>query len=511
MFAPFCRRFLRPRVFLPLCALLYVLLAASIAATTSPLPNEAWFFSPANNLLRNGHMGTTNLVTHGTWLEGIEERTYWVPPVYILAQALWYSIVGTGFAQMRALSIACGLLALAAMYLIGVRLRLGRFATLLAVALLVTDFRWLLTGSMGRMDMMSASLGLAGIAAYLQLRERSIASATFAAHALVTLSCLTHPCGIVHGVALAVITFCLDRQRINLRLAALAAVPYCVGLAAWGLYIFQDPGAFLRQFRGNISGLAAEAGRSTRFSGLLHPLDALVAEFRERFFNQFGNWGAGPLFGGLQMYTLGLYAAALIASLVNRRQRRTPEGLALSGAAVAVLAMFWLLDGSKTSAYLPHILPWLLLLAGFGIRRLAAGQVGLVSLLVALVLAAQAAALVGWLRKDHLHNETSVAVHYLQTHVRPGEYVIGGAEFGFFARDGLTFHDDPRLGFLTGRRPDWVLKSNWYNTWIDANRKRDPAFDRYIAGLLDKNSREVFHAGRIKIYRVGMTVPPVLH
>jgi hypothetical protein len=511
MFIPSPRRLFRPPVVLPLLGLLYVVLSICTATTTSPVPNEAWFSSPAENLIYNGHMGTTNLVAQGTWLEGIEKRTYWVPPLHILAQAGWYLLTGAGLGQMRALSVAWGVLALVMLYRIGVRLGIGRGAALLGVALLAVDFRWVLSGSMGRMDMMCASLGFAGIAAYLQLRLSSLASATLGAHALIAASCLTHPCGVVHGIALVIITLCLDRHRLNLRLIALAALPYCVALAAWGTYILQDPPGFLQQFRGNISGLASEAGRSARFSGLLHPWEALRSEIYSRYFEQFGNWGGGRIFGGLQMYVLGVYAAATFAALLNRRQRFTSTGRALTAATLAVFCVFWLLDGSKASNYLPHVLPWLMLLAAFGLRRLAAGQLALVSVLVAVVAIGQVTAFSGWVRKNNLQNETVAAVRYLQIHALPGERINGGAEFNFFSPASLPFTDDPRLGFLTGHRPNWIVRSNWYGAWIEASRKRDAAFDRYVSHLLEQESREVFHAGRVKIYRVGPLPTPVLH
>ena len=505
------RRVLRPAVALPLTAAVYVLLSFITAAKSSPLPNEAWFFSPAVNLLHNGHMGTTNLVAQGTWLEGIEQRTYWVPPLHLLAQALWYALTGAGLAQMRALSVAWGVVALLATYRIGVRLTLGRGAALLGVTLLAADFRWVLTGSMGRMDMMCAALGLTGIAAYLELRSRSLTQAALAGHALVAASCLTHPCGVVHGLALVIVTLVLDRQRLNHRMAALAAAPYCAALGGWGLYILPDPQGFLRQFTGNISGLAAEAGRSTRFSGLRHPLDALLSEFHDRYFSQFGSWGGGRFFGGLQMYILGLYVASIAAALLNRRHRITRPGHALAVSAAAVFCVFWLLDGSKSSAYLPHVLPWLLLLAGFGLRRLAAGQTGLVSGLLAVALVGQFAAFSGHARKDNLQSETVAVARFLQAHVRPGEFVNGGAEFGFFTPSTMTLADDPRLGYITGRRPDWIVHSGWYGSWILAARRRDRTFDRYVGQLLDRESREVFHAGRVKVYRTGPRSVPVLH
>src|ERR1022692_3578433 len=58
-----------------------------------------------------------------------------------------------------------------------------------------TDFVFIMRAADGRMDMMSAALGYAALAAYLVLRNRSLNLAVFSAHSLVVLSGLTHPNG----------------------------------------------------------------------------------------------------------------------------------------------------------------------------------------------------------------------------------------------------------------------------------------------------------------------------
>jgi 4-amino-4-deoxy-L-arabinose transferase-like glycosyltransferase len=494
-------RTLRPAVMLALLAALYVACSGLVMTAAPPLPNEGWFFSPAVNLLRHGHMGTTNLVTQGTWMEGLERRTYWVPPMHFLAQAAWYAVMGAGLMQMRALSVAWGVVALVAVYTIGQRLRLGGWAALLAVGLLSLDFRWVLTGSLGRMDMMCAALGLTGIAAYLRWRETNLQAAIVAAHALVCASCLTHAAGVVHGLALVVVTLVLDARRLSMKLVAQAALPYAVGLAGWGIYIGQDLDGFLRQFGGNISGLAGEAGKPGRFSGLAQPLGALKEEVYSRYFAQFGEWGGGRWFGSLQMYVLGLYAAAIVAACYHRRTRTQAGGRALLGAAGVVFSVLWLLDGSKTSAYLPHVLPWLLLLAAFGVRRLAGGQWGLLAALVGVAVVGQLAAFVGYHRKNALERETRAVVRFLDDRVKGGETVYGGAEYQFFS-ERIRFVDDPRLGLFTGERPDWVLKSGWYDTWQGTMLKRDARLDAHLREVLGRGAREVFQAGRIKVYKV---------
>ncbi len=72
----------------------YLILAFSAAATNNISTNEAWFASPALNLLHKGFLGTTIIEPSGTWLAGIERHTYWVPPAHLLLQTCWYGLFG---------------------------------------------------------------------------------------------------------------------------------------------------------------------------------------------------------------------------------------------------------------------------------------------------------------------------------------------------------------------------------------------------------------------------------
>ncbi|MBA2736159.1 MAG: hypothetical protein H0U50_05130 [Pyrinomonadaceae bacterium] len=60
------------------------------------------------------------------------------------------------------------------------------------------------------MDMMSASLGFIGIAAFLLLRERNLTLAVLLSQTFVVLSGLTHPNGIIAFFGLLFLTFYFD-------------------------------------------------------------------------------------------------------------------------------------------------------------------------------------------------------------------------------------------------------------------------------------------------------------
>src|SRR5277367_2540986 len=61
-------------------------LAVSVAVSKAPWSNEGWCALPAVNRATQGYMGTTVLVSKGTWLVGVERHTYWMMPMHILAQ-----------------------------------------------------------------------------------------------------------------------------------------------------------------------------------------------------------------------------------------------------------------------------------------------------------------------------------------------------------------------------------------------------------------------------------------
>src|SRR5215216_4923081 len=91
---------------------LYISLAVGVSLTKTPEIDEGWFASPALNLITTGSMGTTVLEPTGTLtskLKGINQHTYWVMPLHLLAQAGWYEVFGFSLFSMRLLSIAWGL------------------------------------------------------------------------------------------------------------------------------------------------------------------------------------------------------------------------------------------------------------------------------------------------------------------------------------------------------------------------------------------------------------------
>src|SRR5581483_11492897 len=108
---------------------------------------------------------------------GLARHTYWVMPLHLLLQAAVYKVFGFSLFTLRGISIVWALGALVSWFFIVRVLTRNSGTAALAAALLGTDYVFILRAADGRMDMMSASLAYAGLAAYLLLRNRSLSLA----------------------------------------------------------------------------------------------------------------------------------------------------------------------------------------------------------------------------------------------------------------------------------------------------------------------------------------------
>ena len=146
---------------------------------------------------------------------GIHSHTYYIMPLYALAQAAWYKITGVSLLSMRLLSLLFALMALGAFYVFLRRLSFGRETALAGMALLAFDYMFLSSSSFGRMDMMSAMLGIGSLAAFLAMRERNLLSALAVSSSLSCAAVFTHPIAIVHFLALTFLVLYFDWARIR--------------------------------------------------------------------------------------------------------------------------------------------------------------------------------------------------------------------------------------------------------------------------------------------------------
>lgn len=478
---------------------LALLLALGMAATRLVAPNEGWFADPAFHLETRGFFGTTIIESTHTWLEGVDRHTYWILPLYPLALAPLFRAFGFSLYTMRALSIFWFLVAISAFYLL-MRAQAGRGAALLATLLLAVDFHFLVGAAVGRMDMMCAALGYSAIAAYMLLRERSLHLAIFTSSTLAMAGCLTHPCGILAVAGLISFAIRYDRERLSWSALALAVTPCLVGLGAYGAYAMQDFPGFVRQLTGNVSGVAGEATGSTRFAGLRHPLDALRRELLDRYMSAFnGDSWTNPY--RTQLIVLALYWGGVIVALVDRRIRSQKAARFLLPLAGIYFAILWIGEGLKLRVYMVHTLPLFAGLAALWIWNWTDGQRLLRASVIAVILGIQFLGIGVGLWINQYHNEHLPAALYMQEHGQPGSLIMASGQFAFeFGYDGRLV-DDVRLGYFTGKKPEFFVRDVWYGEWLDRAKTREPKIYEHVSRTLAAEYREAFRNPGFVIYQ----------
>lgn len=482
-------------------ACIFFALAVGSALTKAPWSDEAWFAQAGLNLATRGEMTTPVLETAGTKFKGLDRHTYWVMPLHLVTQAGWYKLFGFSLLSMRLLSAVFGVLALLAWYVIVKRLTGDQKIALLTLALLACDYIFVQAASFGRMDMMSHALGAAGLAAYLSLRERNFNWAILAGQSLIAACGLTHPNGgVAFFLGLLFLILYFDRARLRWRHLGLALIPYVVGAVGWGVYILDAPADFVAQFTAN-------ASTGGRMSGLTSPLSALKNEITLRYLTAFGLGGHSTGSGGpiwVKSFILLAYVVA-VAGCLGVRSIRAHKGtralLILTGMFFVVLTF---LDGQKLSFYLVHIVPLYTALVAvfvcwcYSTRFVPAA---LVALAVCGFLAIQLGGTLYRMKLNPYGKSYLPAVSFLKTHGNENSLVMGSAVLGF----GLGYErvvDDVRLGFNTGRKPDFFVINDTYEETIRYYRSGGEGAElaRHVNNTLAQEYTLVYDQNLYQIY-----------
>lgn len=464
--------------------LLVALLAAAVALTRAPHADEGHFASAGATFAAEGRLA---MPMWTPWIASLDERLYATMPLYFVALGGWFEAFGVSFAAMRMFSVLWGVVLVGAWYVVGGHLgravsATGSAAPWRVTALLTAAFVGLnydvLNAASARYDIMTAALGALALACYLTLRERRLGLAIVASQALVCAACLVHPYGVYGGVGVALFALALDARRLRPRHLPLAAAPYAVGLGLWGLYIAQDPAMFREQFGENASG---------RLAAWRTPIASLATELRVRYLELLGGWSPdAPAAARAKVLLLPVYAGGILGCLLTPAIRRAPAARALLAYALAVFLMLTYLESNRWYIYLIHAVPvyaacaalfaaWLHGRGGAARGLALAGTAAFALFAVASV--------VYRARLDHYGRAYAPVMAYLQAHVRPGELVMAGGEFGV----GLGFADrvldDQTLGRRTGRTPDWVVISRDYEA-DHRNLRRGSPSAAHVADVL---------------------------
>jgi 4-amino-4-deoxy-L-arabinose transferase-like glycosyltransferase len=474
---------------------LYAASTIGVSLTKSPEIDEGWFASPALNMVTRGSMGTTVLEPSGTLtsrLAGINQHTYWVMPLHLLAQAGWYEVFGFSLFSMRTLSIAWGLVALASWFLIMKAISGNLRLAAMAFAFIALDYVFIMHASLGRMDMMCAALGFAAFAAYLCVRERSFTLSVLASQTLVAASLFTHPNGVMAFAGLFFLTLYFDRARVRLKHALLAAMPYVVGAASWGLYALQSPSSFAGQFSDQAAG---------RAPGLSAPLTALKEEFTRKYFEAFGLAPFSTGASRLKILILVAYAAAIVGAVCVRAIRRH-RGFKALLILTAIYFVFETFFNHKLVFYLVHIIPMYAAILAVWVHwcwaeRRVPRQV--IAVAVCGFLFLQISGVVYRVNQNSYQEDYLPAVAFLKHHSGDKTLVIGSAEIAF----GVGFErvkDDIRFGYYSGKTPDYIVMGYHYDGLMKLLEEREPAVYETAAERLSHSYKQVYNHGSYQIY-----------
>lgn len=473
---------LRPGLTLAVIVGLSAILSCAEALTRRPWCDEAWFASPAYNLIHRGFMGMTVLDPHGfpfaPLVKDIDRLTYWVMPGYIIAQAVWYKLVGFSLFSMRALSVLWSLIALLSWYHIMKWLTHRNSVALLATFLLGVEQYFVRSAAAGRMDMMCAALWLAGVALYVRYRQKMELALLLAACCLAA-ALFTHPNALFGLVLLGVLVLSYDAKRVTIRSLALASMPFVILGGLWATYVLRAPRTFANQ-------MAAQSTIPHRFEPTLNLVASAMQEVSLRYAPSYRLHSTFPV--ALVQIVFYSYLAALLMAAFVPGIRRAPgvRPLLVATAIVFILLSFL----QKNYYYLVHILPFLtamvaLASAWWWTKGLSA-KIAVCTLLLVFAGLNVGIVVMRAEHNDYKHRYLK-AVDYLRRNIPPGSLTMGSGELAFqLGFDGQVI-DDTRLGYGSGKRPDYiVLEAQYYQFWFPLYSITEPKTFEYLKTLLSE-------------------------
>lgn len=479
--------------------LLFLVLSVGSSITNRPHIDEGMFASPAINLANKGFLGTTVLETENSPLTRIEQRTYWVMPLFLLNTAAAFKTLGMSLFTMRLVSVFWGLVLLAAWYFIVLKLSDNRNIAALCLLLIAGNYTILDTASLGRMDIMSAALGFSALAAYLHWREKDLSRAVLFSQCLVVLAGLTHPNALLAFFGLLFLTLYFDFRRLSLKHIALAAVPYLIGGTAFGIWVFQDFEAFRAQFIDN-------ALMGGRMSGTSSPLSGFIREFTEKYPHAYGlgaNSGghSGPIY--LKSLIIVSYIAGVLGVIFTKSLRNNRNYLILLVLTAIYFVLMSVIDGQKQTPYLVYLIPFYCALLAIWLEWAWRSNFVPRTLLIASVaglLILQTGGMALRIKQNTYGNCYLPLTKFLKENTAENELIMGGADIGFNLGFPKNHVADGRFAYYTGKRPKFIIyDSSVEISWLDS-KTLYPELYAHLPRLLQEYE-VVYENAAYKVYQ----------
>ncbi len=446
-----------------------------------PRPDEGHFSSAAYNLAHFGFLGTTSIDADATGLLRINERTYFLMPLYLLLQAGWLKLFPATIFSIRILNLVLLVPTLWCIYYVVRNITGNKAIALITVALLPLDYAFMFATISARPDVLCLLLSMAAIASYLKLRTRSFHQAILAAAFFMALSVMTHPNVVIHAAVLGALILYYDHNRIDIKAILGAVALGCLVFSPWALYISKDIAAFKAQ-------MSANALNNHRFAASLNPIRLIVDELG-RYANAYGLLSEQML-PKLKAAVLLPYAAGLALAFFWP-PFRSLKGMRILLAGWAICFGVQCVFNQKLSVYMINILPYYAaLIAALVIfllqKREMVGR-GVVAVLAS-VMAVQAGGMV-ISSFDGSENYQRQAANFVEQQLSAAHTINGSVvllyDMGFDSR----LKEDHALGLTTGKRPDVIVVDDNY---------------RESFGYMAKNRPELFTQVQSRINEYGL-------
>jgi len=479
------------------CLGIFLIVALLFAQRRAPWNDEGWFANASLNLIYNGHMGTSVIEPTGTHLAtplwGIDRYTYWVLPLYILVQAGWYKVVGFSPFLLRITGIFWALALFWSVHQVADILTGRKDIARLAVCLLALEPLFVNVATLGRMDIMAASLEWLGLAAYLHWRRKNLHLAILIGYGLAGAGCVTHHQSILGVFALIGTTLYLDRARLTPGLVLLAALPVTLMAGAWAIYAMERPDYFKAQIASNGAG---------RFHFFQDPLQTLEWEFTRRL-TFYGFYPSRNQFSRVLALIPLAYLASVLIAAFNSSIRRTPGVTLLLGICTVQWIYQITLESMKLHLYLVHLWPSLTIVLAAVLYRLWHSRLQMRPVLAAFLLAwtmlglGMSATLIA---KNNFERTIEPLRHALEHRALPEGSIYGAPELGLY----IGFEhlvDDLRLGYYTGKTPDYIVIDRRSREWLDKTADSEPDVVRRSRDMLAR-AKVIYRDPEFQVYQI---------
>ncbi len=262
------------------------------------IPDEGLFIQPAQNLTEGKGMGTPLL---DGLLPGIDQRTYWQPPVYFLALSAWGKLFGFDLLSARWFNRLLGVLGLLLLFTLARRWGLPSGVSLFCVLWTALDLHYQYDANIARMDMLNLVFLLASVMAFTEGMKSQSELAFLTSGVFGALAVLTHLVSVPAVFALLIYL----AVRRSIKQAVWFFLPLLLGLLGWLAYALQDWTAFVGQ-------MALQFQRKETGSLDVHILHLLFLQ------------GLTPLFGFSPVNQPPIWLGLLCVTTIALKRRHSP-------------------------------------------------------------------------------------------------------------------------------------------------------------------------------------------